>query len=96
MAPKPVVLPGNLPSNAATPPPLASDSRTFGRRAAEIRTAWDVFCRFVYMHFPMKKQQQAHVQLGVSRHRVGDVQPDQPGHQDGQIDLPDDRFQKGQ
>jgi hypothetical protein len=38
IARKLAVLPGSLPSNAATPPPMASDSRTLGRRAAEIRT----------------------------------------------------------
>ena len=39
MAPKPVVLPGSLPSNTApAPSPRASDFRTLGRRAAEIRT----------------------------------------------------------
>jgi hypothetical protein len=64
-------------------------------RASDNRMPREVFCRFVSMHFPMKKQQQAHVQLGVSSQRGGDVQPNQPRHQDGQIDLTDDRFHKG-
>ena len=37
------------------PPPMASDSRTLGRRSAEIRTAWEGVCGCVDMSSHMQK-----------------------------------------